>query len=146
MIAGDSYRITLPENEIWADGKAVWSYLPDIGEVTITEPDPYDDSFMTKPSLLFTMYEEGYKVRLVEQTATEWIVDLYPEKIDNNLVRIRLRIGKTGYILKSAEYRTKDGITVTLTADSFDLTFRPSAGYFTFDPSDHKGVDIIDMR
>jgi outer membrane lipoprotein-sorting protein len=146
VIAGDSYRITLPENEIWADGKAVWSYLPDIGEVTITEPDPYDDSFMTKPSLLFTMYEEGYKVRLVEQTVTEWIVDLYPEKIDNNLVRIRLRIGKTGYILKSAEYKTKDGITVTLTADSYDLSFRPPAGYFTFDPADHKGVDIIDMR
>jgi hypothetical protein len=101
---------------------------------------------MTKPSLLFTMYEEGYKVRLVEQTVTEWIVDLYPEKIDNNLVRIRLRIGKTGYILKSAEYRTKDGITVTLTADSYDLSFHPPAGYFTFDPADHKGVDIIDMR
>lgn len=146
VIAGDRYRITLPENEIWADGKAVWSYLPDIGEVTITEPDPYDDSFMTKPSLLFTMYEEGYKVRLLEQNATEWIIDLYPEEIENNLVRIRLRIGRAGYILRSAEYRTKEGITVTLTADSYDLSFRPPAGYFTFDPADHKGVDIIDMR
>jgi outer membrane lipoprotein-sorting protein len=146
VIAGDSYRITLPENEIWADGKAVWSYLPDIGEVTITEPDPYDDSFMTKPSLLFTMYEEGYKVRLLEQNATEWIIDLYPEEIENNLVRIRLRIGKAGYILRSAEYRTKDGISVTLTADSYELTFRPPTGYFTFSIADHKGVDIIDMR
>ena len=146
VIAGDRYRIALPENEIWADGKAVWSYLPDIGEVTITEPDPYEDSFMSKPSLLFTMYEEGYKVRLLEQNTTEWVIDLYPEEIDNNLVRIRLRIGKTGYVLRSAEYRTKDGISVTLTADSFDLTFRPPSGYFTFDPADHKGVDVIDMR
>ncbi len=146
VIAGDRYRITLPENEIWADGLAVWSYLPDIGEVTVTEPDPYDDSFMTKPSLLFTVYEEGYKVRLVEQNTAEWIIDLYPEQIDNNLVRIRLRIGKAGYLLRSAEYRTKDGITVTLTADTLDLTFRPPAGYFRFNPADHKGVDIIDMR
>lgn len=146
VIAGDRYRITLPENEIWADGKAVWSYLPDIGEVTITEPDPYEESFMSKPSLLFTMYEEGYKVRLLEDNATDWVIDLYPEKIDNNLVHIRLRIGKTGYDLRSAEYRTKDGISVTLTADSYNLTFPPPAGYFSFDPADHKGVDIIDMR
>ena len=146
VISGDRYRITLPDNEVWADRTAVWSYLPDVNEVTITEPDPDDVSFISRPSLLFTMYEDGYKIRLIEETTSEWVIDLYPEDIDVGLMRIRLKIGKSRYDLKSAEYKTKDGITVSLTTDSYDLNFKPGKDYFTFNPADHKGVDIIDMR
>jgi outer membrane lipoprotein-sorting protein len=146
IISGDKYQLKLPDNNIWTDGKAVWSYLPDINEVTINESDPDDESFMSKPSLLFTMYREGYKVRMVEQTASEWVIDLYPEEIASDLIRIRLRIGKDLYDLKGAEYKTKDGITMNLTSDKYDLTFKPGADFFTFNPADHKGVDVIDMR
>jgi outer membrane lipoprotein carrier protein len=146
VISGDSYRVTTDDNVILSDGKAVWNYLPDVNEVTITEPDPDEGSFMAKPSLLFSMYEKGYKVRLLEQNATEWVIDLYPEDINVSLVRIRLKIGKTLYDLRTAEYRTKDGMNVTLAADKYDLTFRPAPGYFTFNPSDYKGVEVIDMR
>ena len=146
VISGDSYRVTTDDNITWADGKAVWNYLTDVNEVTITEPDPAEGSFFSKPSLLFSLYEEGYKVRLLEQNAKEWVIDLYPEDLNVSLVRIRLKIGKTLYDLRSAEYRTKDGMTVTLKADKYDLTFRPPAGYFTFNPADYKGVEVIDMR
>lgn len=146
VISADSYRVTLEENIIWSDGKAVWNYLTDVNEVTITEPDPDDESFMAKPSLLFSMYEKGYKVRMLEQNATEWVIDLYPEDLNVNLVRIRLKIGKSLYDLRSAEYKTKDGMTVTLKAEKYNLTFRPPAGYFTFNSADYKGVDVIDMR
>lgn len=146
VVAGDSYRVTMEDNVIFADGKAVWNYLPDVNEVTITEPDPDESSFMSKPSLLFSMYEKGYKVRLLEQNAREWVIDLYPENLNINLVRIRVSIGKSLYDLRSAEYRTKDGMEVTLTANKYDLTFRPPAGYFTFNTSDYKGVEVIDMR
>lgn len=146
VISGDSYRVKMEENIILSDGKAVWNYLIDVNEVTITEPDPGDESFMARPSLLFSMYEKGYKVRMLEQNATEWVIDLYPEDLNVNLVRIRLKIGKTLYDLRSAEYRTKDGMTVTLKAEKYDLTFRPPAGYFSFNSADYKGVDVIDMR
>lgn len=146
VISGDSFRVTLDDNILWADGKAVWNYMPDVNEVTITEPDPGDESFMAKPSLLFSMHEKGYKVRLLEQNTREWVIDLYPEDLNVSLVRIRLKIGKTLYDLRSAEYKTKDGMTVTLKAEKYDLTFRPPAGYFTFNSADYKGVDVIDMR
>lgn len=146
VICGDSYRVTLPDNIIRNDGKTVWNYMPEVKEVTVTEPDPADESFISKPSLLFSMHEKGYKIRLIEQNAKEWVIDLYPEDIKVNIVRIRLSIGKTLYDLKSAEYRTKDGMTLTLAASKYDLTFSPPAGYFTFNPADHKGVEVIDMR
>ena len=146
VIKGDSYRLTLPDNLIWADSKAVWNFMPEVNEVTITEPDPSDESFISKPSLLFAMHEKGYKVRLLEQNTKEWIIDLYPEDISTSLIRIRLAVGKTLYDLKSAEYKTREGMTLTLTATTYDLTFRPPAGYFTFNPADYKGVEVIDMR
>ena len=146
VISGDNYRLTLPDNLILADGKAVWNYMPDVKEVTVTEPDPADESFMSKPSMLFSMYEKGYKVRLVEQNPTGWIIDLYPEDIRLKLVRIRLAVGRTLHDLRSAEYKTKDGMTLTLTVTKYDLTFRPPAGYFAFNPADHKGVEVIDLR
>ncbi|MRR20962.1 outer membrane lipoprotein carrier protein LolA, partial [bacterium] len=111
VISGDSFRVTTDDNIVWADGKAVWNYLADANEVTITEPDPDEGSFMARPSLLFSLYEEGYKVRLLEQNSREWVIDLYPEDIDVSLIRIRLNIGKSVYDLRSAEYRTKDGMT-----------------------------------
>jgi outer membrane lipoprotein-sorting protein len=146
VIAGDKYKLSMPDNSVWADGKNVWSFLPDVNEVTITATDPDDESFMSRPSMLFTLYQEGYKVRLLEQTAKEWVIDLYPEDLTLNLVRIRLKIAKTTYNLRSAEYVTKDGITVTLNAGRYDLTFRPAADFFIFNPADYKGVDVIDMR
>jgi len=146
IISGDTYRLTLPDNIIWNDSKAVWNYTPEVKEVVITAPDPSDESFISKPSLLFSMHEKGYKVRLLEQNASEWIIDLYPEDIRTNLVRIRMAIGKTLYDLRSAEYRTKDGTTVTLTTTRYDLSFRPTAGYFSFNAADYKGVEVIDMR
>ena len=146
VIKGDSYRLTLPDNIIWNDGKAVWNYTPEVKEVAVTAPDPSDESFIARPSLLFSMHEKGYKVRLLEQNASEWIIDLYPEDINISLVRIRVAVGKSLYDLRSAEYRTKDGMTVTLTTKKYDLSFRPPAGYFTFNASDYKGVEVIDMR
>ncbi len=146
VISGDRYRLTMADNIIWADGRTVWNYIPDANEVTITEPDPDDDSFMSKPSMLFSLYREGYKVRLLDQNDREWIIDLYPEDIRINLVRIRLSIGKRLYDLRSAEYRTKDGMNVMLTAEKYDPGFRPADGYFTFRPADYKGVEIVDMR
>jgi outer membrane lipoprotein-sorting protein len=146
IISGDRYKLELDDYNIWTDGSIVWNYLPDANEVTITETDPDDDSFITKPSLLFTLYEEGYKIRLVEQTTNEWVIDLYPEDIASDLIRIRLKIGKAQYDLNGAEYKTKDGITMTLIADKYDLTFKPAADFFTFNPTEHKGIDVIDMR
>jgi outer membrane lipoprotein carrier protein len=146
MISGDRYKLVMPGNTVWSDGITSWSYLDDANEITITANDLKEKSFIAKPSLLFSMYKEGYKVRLIEDAAKYWVVDLYPDKLDNNLVRIRLRIGKPLYDLKSAEYKTKDGMLITLVSDKYDLAFRPESGSFTFDTSKYKSADVIDMR
>jgi hypothetical protein len=62
------------------------------------------------------------------------------------MIRIRLAIGKTLNDLVSAEYKRKDGITVTLRVSDYSLKKVPDAAFFTFNPKNYKGVEIIDMR
>jgi len=146
ILSKDKYRLDMTNNIIWFNGENSWSYLPAEEEVTISRPDSNDDSFQTRPSALFSVYKKGYKVRLLEEKAGSYLIDLYPEDIDSDHVRIRLSIGKSLLDLKSIEYKYKNGITALLTVSEYDLKQNTDNSTFTFSPGKYKGVEIIDMR
>jgi outer membrane lipoprotein carrier protein len=146
IMAKDQFKLELPDNITWFNGTATWNYLKAEKEVTITKPDKKDDSFLSKPSAIFTLYKKGYKTRFIEENANSTVVDLYPEDIKSDLVRIRLGIGKSGTDLTGAEYKRKDGIVVYLIVNEYNLKTKPDPATFTFNPLNFKGVEIIDMR
>lgn len=146
VLLGDRYKLTLPESTVWFNGTDSWNYIPSVNEVTISRPEADGSSFFSKPSLLYTMYKEGYKPRLVEENASEYIIDLYPDDIKMDLVRIRLVISKPGLSLKIADYKTKNGVTMTMMVNEYSLKYKPEANFFVFDPSKYKGIEVIDMR
>jgi outer membrane lipoprotein carrier protein len=146
IISRNSYRLDLPENIIWFNGETSWSYLPAEEEVTITVPEKNDDSFQSRPSSLFTMYKKGYKNRLVEERQDSYLIDMYPEDIQSDLVRVRLSISKPSLNLRSIEYKRKDGITIFIIIKEYNLKQIPGPGMFAFSPEKYKGVEVIDMR
>ena len=146
ILSRDKYKLELPDNMIWFNGETSWNYLPVEKEVTITKPDRKDDSFQSRPSAIFSMYKKGYKNRLVEEKAESYIIDLYPEDIKSDLIRVRLTLGKSSLDLKSLEYKNKDEMIVTLNVKEYNLKQKPDASVFTFSPEKYKGVEIIDMR
>ena len=97
ILSKDKYKLELPDNIIWFNGETSWSYLPAEKEVTITKADKKDNSFQNRPSAIFSMYKNGYKSRLIEEKSDSYIIDLYPEDIKSDLLRVRLTIGKTHY-------------------------------------------------
>jgi outer membrane lipoprotein-sorting protein len=142
----DKYKLDLPDNIVWFNGETSWSYLPAEQEVTITRPDKKDNSFQSRPSMIFTMYKKEYKSRLIEQKNDSHIIDLYPVDIKSDIVRVRLSIGKALLNLISLEYKRKDGIISTLNVLEYDLKFKPDATIFVFQPEKYKGAEVIDMR
>lgn len=146
IMAKDQYRLELPNNITWFDGSASWNYLKAEREVTITKPDKKDNSFFSKPSAIFTLYKNGYKLRMVEEKNNSFTIDLYPTDLKSDLVRIRLEVEKKGYQLISADYKKKDGQIMSLIIDEYNLKIKPDAATFTFNPNNFKGVEIIDMR
>jgi outer membrane lipoprotein-sorting protein len=142
----DQYRLELEDNITWFNGTTSWNYLIAEKEVTITKPDKKDNSIMTNPSTVFTLYKKGYKTRLIEEIPSRYTIDLYPEATDNDMIRIRLVIGKPGYNLIGAEYKRKDGITVIIDVKDYNLKAKADPSAFTFNAKNYKGVDVIDMR
>jgi outer membrane lipoprotein-sorting protein len=146
ILRRDKYRLEMTDNTIWFNGETSWSYLPAEKEVTIAKPDKKDNSFQSKPSSVFSIYKKGYKTRLLEEKANSYLIDLYPEALDSDHIRIRINIGKPSLDLKSIEYKYKNGVTVILTVKEYDLEQNPDNSEFVFQPEKYKGVEIIDMR
>jgi outer membrane lipoprotein carrier protein len=142
----DKYKLDLPDNTIWFNGETSWSYLPAEQEVTITRPNKKDNSFQSRPSMIFTMYKKDYKSRLIEEKTDSYIIDLYPEDMKSDIVRVRLSIGKALLNLISLEYKRKDGIVSTLYVTEYNLKLKPDATTFVFQAEKYKGVEVIDMR
>jgi outer membrane lipoprotein carrier protein len=146
IMSGNKYKLVMPDNITWLNGEMSWNYLIAEKEVTITKPDRKEESFLNRPSSIFTIYKKGYKSRFVEERGNSYIIDLYPEDIKGDLVRLRLSIGKVTPDLIGAEYKRKDGIVVYLIVNEYNLKQKPDPSTFTFDPQKYKGVEIIDMR
>jgi outer membrane lipoprotein carrier protein len=146
ILSKDRYWLDMTDNIIWFNGETSWNYLPAEKEVTIAKPDKKDNSFQSKPSAVFSVYKKGYKIRLLEEKADSYLIDLYPEDMNSDHIRIRLGIGKPLLDLKSLEYKYKNGITVILNVKDYDLKQKPDNSTFIFSPEKYKGVEINDMR
>lgn len=146
IIHDNMYKLELPDNIIWYDGNATWTLAPEVREVTVTLPDPEDNTFLTAPSSLFDMYKEGFKYRLMGESQEGYAIELYPEDpSDTDFSIIKLVIDRQ-HRLVSAEYKRKDGINLLIDITGYSLDKEYPAGHFTFDPEAYPGVDIIDMR
>lgn len=150
IIKGDKYRLKFMGAESFYDGKTLWSYLPDVNEVNITEPAPDDEDIFNNPKRLFTIYENDYKYQLIENLTQDGkdysLVDLYPINLEEEYTRIRLQINTTDYFLASATIFGKDGSNYTITIDNYKTNANFEDSYFTFNESQYPKVEIIDMR
>src|SRR5665647_1259715 len=130
ILSKDKYKLDLRDNIIWFNGETVWNYLPAEKEVTITKADKKDNSFQNRPSAIFSLYKKGYKNRLIEEKQGSYIIDLYPEDIKSDLLRVRLSIGKALLNLISLEYKKRDGVIVMLQVNEYDLNTKPEPATF----------------
>ena len=146
ILSKNKYRLELPDNITWFNGETVWSYLIAEKELTINKADKKDNSFQNRPSTIFSMYKEGYKCRLIEDKPDLATIDLYPEDIKSEHLRVRLIIGKALLDLRSLEYKKRDGIVITLNVLNYDLKQKPEPNSFVYPQSAYKGVEVIDMR
>jgi hypothetical protein len=82
----------------------------------------------------------------LQEKTNSWLIDLYPEDTKEELIRVRLNIEKPSLKLLSAEYKRRDGITLTLSVKDYDLGKTTEPDMFSFTASKYKGVEVIDMR
>lgn len=147
-VKGEKFRLKLGGQEIYNNGTTVWTYLEDANEVNIDNYNPTEGD-MT-PSKIYSIYKSGYKYVFVEDATEDGqvyhIIDLVPENKNSQFFKVRMKIDKNNKTLKSWEVFDRNGSKNVYEITAFDPTVNLPTSYFEFDPAQHQGVEVIDLR
>lgn len=135
--------------EIYSDGVTRWQYLPDANEVTISEINPSETNPMEQPLEIFRHYEKQFKVRFrgerIDKGVAYYDFTLYPRSLSTDFSQIHLTITKQGLAPHQMTYQGKDGVIYLINIQEFKPNAKVRTS-FQFDPTQHKGVEVIDLR
>ena len=148
LYSQDPTAKTQVDQEIITDGKNQWTYTKKDKEVQLNKVDNAGESF--NPAQIFTIYEKGYKYIYTGSETLKGrvyqIVDLTPEDIDKSFFKIRLMIDKTKKQIYSALIFDKSGNKYSYTIKTFVPNVQVPESTFTFNPKEHPGVEVVDLR
>lgn len=151
FLEGNSYKIIIPETEIFSNGETVWTYMKETNEMTITKPDPKEKTIFN-PSQLFSLYKEGYKYLLIGEETIDnnkyKVIDLFPEKTgESQYSKIRIKINSKNNEMFAIETYGKSGVNSYLTVKSTVYNIKIAEGLFNFDKEKYpENIEIVDMR
>ena len=147
-LKSEKYRVEVMGVTSYCDGKNVWTYMPDAGEVNITTMDANNEEVLN-PAKILTIYENGFNYKFIEETVDEskpvYIIDLFPTG-EKDLSRVRLKIHKQDLQILSVNAFAKDGNLYSVKVKTFDTNQSLEDSTFTFDTSKHPDIEVIDMR
>jgi outer membrane lipoprotein-sorting protein len=149
-IKGDKYVMESLGTKIFFDGKTMWTYVKDIEEVTITEPDMDDEDFLSNPAKILTWYDRDFKYRYVQETTINGIrmheIDLFPKDLNQPYSRIKLFVGVNDLFLYSLKSVGKEGVDYGVTINNYVVDKDINDSQFAFDKNKYKKAEIVDMR
>ncbi|PKP35706.1 MAG: hypothetical protein CVT98_10050 [Bacteroidetes bacterium HGW-Bacteroidetes-15] len=147
---GKMYKLDLMGLEVYFDGKTKWQFIPEANEVTISIPTSLDGGFFDDPTQIFRDYEQDFKSKFmgekVERGVSYYEVELYPEDLSAPYSIIKLVFKKQNLEPVSIKYQGKDGINYVIDVKKFWSDTPIKDEEFIFNPSKHKGIEVVDLR
>ena len=149
-VKGAKYRLKLPDQEIFNDGKTVWTLIQtdSYKEVTINDVSQMEGELT--PSNIYKMYQTGFNYRLLADKTYQGksvnVVELIAQKADAPFKQLKLMVDKTTKDLLGWEM--SDGVGGVFTYSFKNVKSAPNLpeDYFIFDPKKYPGIEIIDLR
>jgi outer membrane lipoprotein carrier protein len=143
-IKGAKYILKVSGQEIYNDGVNVWSYNPEIAEVTVSPYEPEEQEISM--GNIYDLYKEGFKYNLVKtDNAGNRFIELDPTDKSKSYFKIKMTIDKTD-ALKDFTVMEKSGNIYTYTITNFLVKADLMDAAFTFNPTKYAGVEVIDFR
>jgi len=145
---GKKFRVNMSGQEIYCDGKTIWTYIDGANEVQVSKFDA--KSMDINPSEIFTIYEKGfvhkYGGQKVVGTKTLDIVELIPTDKSKGYFKVKLGIDKLANKVKEMVVYSKNGLETTYDIIKLDANVPINDSYFKFNTKDKPGVIVIDLR
>ena len=137
------YRVSVADQEVICDGKTVWQWNKTAREVAVTNMST-DDVDLMNPARLLKNYDKSFRAKYIRTDDGVALVDLQPRSA-RSFHKIRLYMNEKSGQLQRMEVHKYDSSREVYEITEFKRASTPAAK-FTFDPSQHAGVEIIDMR
>lgn len=149
-IKGEKYYMETMDTRVYYDGKNIWSYLEDVNEVTITAANSEEEDVFENPVKVFDFYNRDFKYNLVGEAKLDvgWTyeIDLFPNNLEQPYSRFKILILRDTYEIYMIKAVGKDGVDYSARFTNFIYNEPLPDNLFTFKPSEHKGVEVIDLR
>jgi len=145
---GIKYLVQLSGQEIYCDGKTIWTYDKSSNEVTITKVDP--SSSTISPQKLFTNFYDKdflYKVNGEQKTGAKTLVEIEmtPRDKTQNFHKVYLYVDKKTFIVSPIKVLDKNGNRYVYTVISLNGNAGLTDASFIFEKSKHPGVEEINL-
>ncbi len=139
-VAGENYRLEIPEAIQIFDGQQRYTIVPENEEVTISGADSEDEMVINPTELLF-FYQEGYDYHMdIQQNVSGrqiQYVKLIPSNKEEQMAYLLLGIDRSNLsIYRLIEIGT-NGTQTTLTVKNFSTNQTLASNLFTFDAADY---------
>ncbi len=144
---GKKYKLTFGGQEVYNNGKDVYTYMPDVNEVNITAYREGDESDIS-PNNIFNLYKKGYAASYkgeVTRGGKKYDAITLTPKTRSSVLRIELIVGKTDRLMEAWTIHDKSGET-TFTMTGFKPNVTVADAAFTFDKSKYPKVEVVDLR
>jgi len=145
---GIKYVVQLSGQEIYCDGKTIWTYDKSSNEVTITKVDP--SSTTISPQKLFTNFYDKdflYKVNGEQKTGGKTLVEIEmtPNDKTQNFHKVYLYVDKKTYIVSPIKVLDKNSNRYIYTVVSMNGNAGLTDASFLFDKTKHPGVEEVNL-
>ena len=126
---GNLYKLNVMDVENYYDGKNIYTYMPEVQEVNIKNPN------------------EGFDQKLVSTGNDITYIELFPTDKSRNFTKIGIWVNPATSSIQKVTSFGKDGNNVLITIKSIKQSSPvPADSFFKFDPAKHPEVEVIDLR
>ena len=146
---GGKYRVSLTGQEIFCDGKNIWTYDKSANEVTITKFDPSANTIT--PQKMFTnFYDKDFLYKLngdkKEGKKTLQEIEMTPTDKSKPFHKVYVLIEKITKTIYSTRVLETSGNRYSYTVNSFKTNLIFPENQFIFTKSKYPGAEIVDLR
>ena len=143
------FRLKLGGQDVYNDGKAMYTYVKETNEVNVQENDNSTASDLN-PTRIYTIYQRGFTYKFLKETKqggqTLEVIELMPEKKDAQVARVQISVDKASKSIKTWQITDKTGKRTTYAISAFKPNVSLPDSYFVFDKGKYPGVEVVDLR
>ena len=149
FMKGQKYRVNITGQEIYSDGKDVWTYDKGANEVTITQLD-VSGSGITPQKLFTSFYDKDflYKLNGEQKVGGKVMQEIEMTPVDKTKAfhKVYLLVDKKSQTIYQTKVLEKNGNKYSYTVNSLNGKAAISDDVFTFNKAKYPGVEEVDLR